>query len=461
MIKLTIVFLILLSSFLRFYRLDELMPFIGDQGLFYLPARDILIEGVIPLVGPETSHIWIHHGAHWTYVLAVILWFFNFNPVPPAYFIAGLGVATVWLLYKTVAEIFSKRIALITAFFYATSPLVVLNARMPYHTSPIPFLTILLILAICRWLNGNVYYFPLITFLVGVLYNHEITTFVLFIPIIVILFYGFIKKKPWTKKLIDKKIIFYSLVSLLVPMTPFILYDLNNGYKQTFGFIVWVLYRIFKFPINVFNGSDVSMEFFVHVTQLIFAPSLLTSLAILFFSFIYFIYIVYKKLKKRNLDKGHVLLFLYIVIPTASLFAHRSPIEADTLLISPFVIMVIAVFFDKLLFFRIIKIPVFAAIILIGTINSYYLLSTEYLTNIGSSSRITFEERIKAVENIKKLVGGKQYSLVGKGELSNFSMFTMNYEYILWWKGYPTSKEKVDLKIVVLEKNGDIFVSKE
>ena len=146
-INTTIIFLLAImgiSLFLRVFKLNELMMFIGDQGLFYLPARDMILYGTIPLVGPETSHPWIHHGALWTYVLAIILWLFQFNPLAPAYFIAILGVITIFLFYVTLNSMFDRRTAILGSILYATSPLIVMNARMPYHTSPIPFFVIIL-----------------------------------------------------------------------------------------------------------------------------------------------------------------------------------------------------------------------------------------------------------------------------------------------------------------------------
>jgi len=469
-VGIALLILIILSLFLRLYRLGELMPFIGDQGWFYLPARDMPITGNIPLVGPQTSHPWIHHGAHWTYILAIILWVFDFNPVPPAYFIAILGAITVLLLYKVASELFSKRAGLIVAFLYATSPLIVLNARMPYHTSPIPFFTIFLFYAVFKWMRGRIYYFPLITFLMGVLYNYELTTFVLFIPVFFIFLYGLFKKKVWAKNTLSKRIVVYSTFSFLIPMLPFIIYDTSHGYKQTLGFIVWIFYRVIKFPLQIFDLSGASLdlqkffslEFFTYIQQLIFAPSIMISLIILIFSLVYFFYLIYRKVKNKDIDIGYVLLFLYLIIPITGLFVHRVPIEADILLLSPFLIMVIAIFIDKLFSIRLLKaFVIIVGIGVIGIINSYYLFSTEYFTKMGKSSRITFEERMKAVDSMIKTTKGKPYNLVGRGELSDFPMFTMNYEYLLWWKGYPPTKENVALKIVVWEKEGDITIYQE
>jgi len=435
------------------------MPFIPDQGWFYLSARDMLLTGNIPLVGPETSHTWIHHGPLWTYMLAIILWVFNFNPIPPAYFIAGLGVVTVWLLYKTSSELFTKKIGLIAAFLFATSPLIILNARTPYHTSLIPFFTILLMYSVYKWTKGNAYFFPLITFLMGVLYNHELTTFVLFIPILLLVVYGFWKKKNWAIKLLNKKITLYSVFAFLIPMAPFILYDIIHGYKQTIGFLVWVGYRLVKFSLNIPSNSLLEPSY--NLVQLILAPSFAISILILSGSIVFFLYIFTLNLRNRNINLGTMLLFLYLFIPLFGLFLHRAPIEADILLISPFIIIMIAVFVDKLMSFSLLKKFSIIFLLFISFINVHFILSTNYLTINTAKNRLTISKQLVAADSIIQIAKGRNYNLIGQGELSFFPVFTMPYEYLLWWKGYPPTKEKVDLKIVVWEKEGEILVYKK
>lgn len=456
---------LLLALFLRLYRLEETMPFIPDQGWFYLSARDMILTSEIPLVGPPTSHPWIHHGPLWTYVLAIILWIFNFNPIPPAYFIAILGALTVGLLYKVLSELFTKRVGLITAFLFATSPLIILNARMPYHTSPVPFFTILLFYAVYKWINGNAFFFPLITFLIGVLYNHELTTFVFSIPIFLLVLYGFWKKKKWTMGLLNKKLIGFSMFLFLIPMVPFILYDIGNGYKQTVGFLIWVLYRLVKFPLDILSSDKNSVypvhslvELSSYLQQLIFAQSLAIALFALFISIGFFLYIFIRKFRNRNMDLGTMLLFLYLFIPLFALFLHRVPIEADVLLVSPFIIMAIAVFIDKLMKFSLLKKPSILILLFIAFANVRFILSTNYLTINTPKDRVTISKQLSATDSIIQIAKGRKYNLLGQGELSFFPVFTMPYEYLLWWKGHPPKKESVDFKIVVWEKDGEIIV---
>lgn len=458
-----IIIILAIGSYLRFDRLGELMSFIGDQGLFYLPARDMILYGIIPLVGPETSHPWIHHGALWTYVLAIILWIFRFDPVAPGYFIAVLGTATILLFYITLNSMFDKKTAILGSILYSTSPLIVMNARIPYHTSPIPFLVILLLFATYKWIKGNVWFFPIITFLLGVLYNHEITTFVFFITIGIILMFGFIKKEPWFRNILDKKLMLVSFISFLVPMIPFILYDISYGWRQTFGFLVWVVYRVVKFPLSLIDqrfestssGPSTLAEFFSYYQQLVFAPNSTLALIMLFLTGVFVVRFIVSKTK---ISLSHTLLFLFLSVGLIGLFIHRVPIEADTLLISPFIIILTTL--SILWIFRNNFIPVIVCIIIISASNAFFLLSTSFLTE-GSGGRITLRERLEAVEKALSISSGKPYNIVGKGDLSDFKSFTMPYEYLFWWKGQAPETRKVSLKIVIWEKGSEIFVYRQ
>src|SRR5436190_19601262 len=101
--------IILLGGFLRFFNLSQLMLFIGDQGWFYLSARDMLLTGHIPLVGIASSHPWLHQGALWTYLLAIFLWLFHFNPLSGAYISILLDTIAIGLIYKLGKTFFSQK----------------------------------------------------------------------------------------------------------------------------------------------------------------------------------------------------------------------------------------------------------------------------------------------------------------------------------------------------------------
>lgn len=458
-----IVSILIIALFLRIYALSSLMAFIPDQGWFYLSARDMVLTGNIPLVGPPTSHPWIHHGPLWTYTLALIFYLFQFNPVVPAYFIAILGVVMVALFYYIALKMFNGRVAVIASLLCATSPLIVMNARIPYHTSPIPFFVTLLFYLTFLWVKGNARAFPFIALLLGVLYNHEITTFVFVVAIAFIFAYGVVKKKTWIKSTLTFRIVIWSIVLFLIPMLPFILYDIHHGYKQTVGFLIWVGYRVVKFPLSIFNksfqssGSNPSTfpEFLSYYQELMFVKNGFVSLCVLALSIVGFAYVLSRQFKAQ-----YILLCLFLLVSFGGLVTHRIPIEADTLLISPFFILILAIVLDYMMNYKRLKAVIAILLAVVVGINTYTVLDTNFFSKPGFYTRTPLYQRMNAVDKVIYLTQGKSYTIIGKGELSSFPVFLDPYRYLLWCRGFPPSNTKQKTVIQIWEKEKDIEVTK-
>lgn len=470
--KYLILFLILVVSlFLRIYNLHETMQFIPDQGWFYLAARDMVLTGQIPLVGPPTSHPWIHHGPLWTYALGIILYLFQFDPVVPAYFMAALGALTVGILYFVVKKMFSEKTAILVSILFATSPLIVINSRIPYHTSPIPFFVVLLYFFTFLWVKGKKWVFPIIIFLLGVLYNHEITTFVYAVCIFFILVFGILTRKKWVLQLKNFKIIFSSVLGFVISMLPFLMYDTFYNGKQTVWFLIWIGYRVVKLPLIFFDksfqssGSNPSTipEFFSYYTELFISGQNLIAAIILLASIIGAIVLlnkneviqklISKSVLKQKFPVEKTLLVLFLGIGAGGLFVHRIPIEADTLLIAPFIII-----FTVLTFSQYVKnyAVLLGFVVILAIWNSYSLLSSNYFTLEGYN-KISHTKRMKAITEVIVLSDNKPFTIEGRGELSDFPVFTMPYEYLLWWKGNPITKN-AEKEIIIWEHNGKIDV---
>ena len=297
-------FILGISVFLSLFRIRELMIFIGDQGWFYLSARDMLINGQIPLVGIASSHPWLHQGPFWTYLLASFLWIFHFNPVSGAYLTAFLGALSVLMMYLVGSALFSKRVGLLASLFYATSPLIIFYMRLPYHTSPIPFFVLIYIFFLNKVVQGKSIYLPMTLTLLSILYNFEIATSTLGVVLVGVLICKIIKKKILINKILNKKIVILSVIAFITPLLPMILYDVKNGFPQTLKFAAWSLYRSVSLfgdnPQQTFSINKIIIMFnflFINFTKIIFVQSNLVSLIILLFLIGW---VIYMRLKKKK-----------------------------------------------------------------------------------------------------------------------------------------------------------------
>ena len=460
-----LILIVCIGLSLRTYRISDLMVFIGDQGWFYLSARDLVLNENIPLVGITSSHTWLHQGPLWTYALAIVLFFFNFNPIGGAYVSILLDLLVIFVLYKLGKELFSKNVGIIAACIYAVSPLAIIHARMPYHTSPIPLLVSLFLLALYRLKKGNVYYFPFVIFLLSLLYNFELATFILVFVLFFFAGYDLVYKKLWVSKLLERKIIILSIVAFVLPMIPILVYDFNNGFKQTVIFLFWIPYSILKtFFIHSSEPFLSGFNTMVHFTyeynkRFIFLPNGLAALAVSLSSILYIFLKAYKNIQEKK-STSYVFISFCFLVPLVGLFANKTPSEAYLPMLFPMLVIIVGVSVDKLLSINKFIVVVSILFVLFVFANSSSLLSKNYLMSESYGYGISFSERLRVVERIIKEADNKKYQLIGMGEGSAFESFIMNYQYLLWWKSKNEPvKGMVETIYYIEEKNGTILLS--
>lgn len=466
--RIPLILILLMASGLLLYNIGELMPFIGDQGWFYLSARDMLLTGNIPLVGITSSHTWLHQGPLWTYMLATMLWLFHFNPMSGAYLTIAVGIVTVILLYKIGTEMFSERIGLIAALLYSTSPMVILYARMPYHTSFIPTLTLLLFYFMYKWVKGYRYSLPLVIFLFALLYNFEIATITLAPIFVILLLYGLIRQKSWVEGIFSKKIIILSLLGILIPMIPMLLYDIHHGFPQTVKVIVWIVYKIathFGYPQlhpDMPGENYVSMIRFASVLmqKLIFLKSAFMAWIVLLISFIALGHLSFKELQKKHYVHEYSLLLLFFIIPVVGYVSARTNSEAYVAIIFPIIFLMNALVFDRLMRLRHFFLPGFGLLIIFVLFNIVALFQSNFLMGKDGYGP-TLTQRIAVSKEIIREANGKEYTITAKGQWTQFASFTMNYEYLTGWLGHGPSHKKEKLNFIIREDSGSPLLQKE
>ena len=75
-----LLFILILGSFLRFYRIRHLSTFLTDQAIELAGSRQIL-KGKLTLIGIKTSISEVRNGAVMYYLLAPFLYFFKYDPI--------------------------------------------------------------------------------------------------------------------------------------------------------------------------------------------------------------------------------------------------------------------------------------------------------------------------------------------------------------------------------------------
>lgn len=226
-----LVFVLILASFLRFYRISEYMTFLGDEGRDALIMKKML-SGDLPLIGPPTSVGNIYLGPFYYYMMFIPMVILNLNPVSAAAMNALIGVLTVAFIYYLGKIWFGRISGLIASYLYAISPVNIIYSRSSWNPNPAPFFALLGIFGFVRMhKTGNFLWLILTGFsLAAALQMHYLA--LILIPTAVILWIYEIWFRKYMK--LPMKNLFwgtvFSMVVFLTVMSPLLIFDLKHNF---------------------------------------------------------------------------------------------------------------------------------------------------------------------------------------------------------------------------------------
>lgn len=226
--------ILIIAGFMRLYKIEEYLIFLGDEGRDVLVAKHIL-EGDLTLLGPTASVGGFFLGPIYYYMMAPFLWLFNYSPVGPAVMVALFGVATVWLVYKVTKDFFGYYPALAASLLYAVSPLVILYSRSSWNPNTVPFFALLMFYVLYKAVPKRL--LKLFVF-AGILYGillqlHYLTTFLAPVVALYIAFstiYLDKKKIVFAVDILKRYLAFG--VGTLLGWSPFIAFEFRHGFPN-------------------------------------------------------------------------------------------------------------------------------------------------------------------------------------------------------------------------------------
>jgi len=222
--------ILVVGAFLRLYKIDEYMTFLGDEGRDAIVVRRLLVYFDPILIGPGTSIGNMYLGPLYYYLIAPSLLLAGFSPVGPSAFVALVGIATVFLVWKIGREWFpstgSGQVAwgsLIAAFFYAISPTVIIFSRSSWNPNVMPFFALLSIYSIWRvWKHKEFKWLVVL----GISYAFVLQSHYLGLLLAPVLFiFWFVSKVPIRYTL-------YATVLFLFLMSPLVIFDARHDWRN-------------------------------------------------------------------------------------------------------------------------------------------------------------------------------------------------------------------------------------
>lgn len=415
--------ILLIAGFLRFYKIDELMPFIGDYGWYYLQARDMLLSGKIPLVGIPSSVPILRQGAVWTWLLALALRLGNFNPVSGAILTGVIGLSSILGIYFLVRQLTNKKVGVICALTVATLPTLVYLDRSPFQTALIFPLTLLVAWLTFQARRENPKYTLALGFCLAILFQVELVCFIL-LPITLL-------------TLISARYITFRKLILIFTggfwgLLPFFIYDFQNKvFIQTIGFLVWMLIKFFEFVLSL---------------------NILSFLILLILSFL-FLGIIFNYLGRFGFLEKFI--FIWLVTSVAG-FKIRGIISSAYL---PVVFSPSILTFALFINFIIKKSRIFGYLVLTIFIlgNTFFVLNS-----FGVKKGIYLRDRLRVVDRIIVEANGEDFDISYIGPGDEFHSADNHYHYLLWLRGYEPKKDsRLVFKIFENHDEGKINIEKE
>lgn len=447
--KFSLLGVILLALFLRIYKLKDYLSFIGDQGWFYVSAKEIA-QGSIPLIGITASHTWLYQGPLWSYMLFPVLKISNYDPIWGAYLSVFLGILTVIAIYFVGRDMLGiTKTGIVSALIFATSPLVILHSRLPYHTSPLSLFTLLFIYSLYKYSKGNKNYLILTAFSLGLLYQLQLSTMVFWVLAGIIIF--LVKK-------FDIRLFFLSAVSFIIAIFPFIIYDFKEGYGfyQSTAFLRLIKVSIFDssgFNPNVY--LDLINNLLLYNQKLLFAGSITGASVLLLFSILF---LAIRIISEKRKNYGLIILSFWLILSIAGIMMNKTPTEAYLPMIYPGIILMVGFMFATIINkYKDFRLFVYLILVIIVFLNIRTIITSNYFTK--NFDFISYQERLNASEKIVEITKNKKYNLIQVGTGSEFPNNLKNYEYLTWWFGNPPSDEEQKVKIILEEKEGKIIIN--
>lgn len=307
----------LLALVLRVINLQDNILFAYDQARDAQRVFNMVYEGDIKIVGPETDIQGVFNGPLLYYFLAPIYFFSNFDPNVAAFFFVLVNVGTLFLVYWAAKLLFKKEsVALLASLFWAVSYEQIFFARFISNASPMSTMTTLFFIGLMLFfLKKKQWGLPLSA--IGIALAIHCNFYFIYLFLFYPLFFFIFRHKPTIKT----SLITFGLLGVL--LAPWIITELKWGFIGTRSLMTYFVHQgtsaITIDPVS-FLSSIVS-RYYHRIAQGIYF-SVIPHKAIGFMLMI--ATTLYLALKKKSQS---ILFFLLWLLNTLPLFAFNSGVH--------------------------------------------------------------------------------------------------------------------------------------
>jgi len=237
-----IALILILAAFLRFWRLPEYLTFLGDEGRDALVLKRMIVDHKFRLIGPVTSIGNMYLGPLYYYLVLPAAFIFRLSPIGPAAFVALLGVITTFLIFWWGKEWVGEKAALVAAFLYALSPVVIIYSQSSWNPNVMPFFALIAMFGLWRvWRQKQFWWLPIIGLALSfALQSHWLgllllpTVFIFWLLTLID-----IKKEKKSIKSFLYQTFFLLIIFLFLTVAPLVWFDLRHNFINANAFKIF------------------------------------------------------------------------------------------------------------------------------------------------------------------------------------------------------------------------------
>lgn len=413
------------ASFLRFYRLKELLGFWYDQGRDGLIIWNMIYDHKLTLIGPEMGFTGIFRGGWYYYLITPFYALGRGNPLYPSAFLVITTLLAIYLLFRVGKGLGGVKTGLMAALITSVSIYLIKSSQWLSDPTPTLFISVLLLWSMYKFSEGKRWGLILSAFLSGMALQFSAAAEVFYIPAIILLVFIFRKKVK-----IKFREIILTVISFIIPFFPQLLFELRHPGVQSSAFInflfhektfTYAFWEIVKTRLP-FDYQMFASKFWIN-GEVLFAP--------FFALFIILIIISWKRFWK--LDKFKILFVLSLAPFVGTLFfvsnlggVYEYYFTGYYLLWILLLSYVYMAFSGKFL----VKIAtfLFLAVLVFQNMNEY---KKTYSVSLDDPKLIAYANQLKAVDWVYEKANGREFNV----DEYVPPVIPYAYQYLFRWLG--------------------------
>jgi 4-amino-4-deoxy-L-arabinose transferase-like glycosyltransferase len=413
-----------LASFLRLFRINELLGFWYDQGRDALAIWGMLHEGKMTLIGQQMGFTGIFRGGWFYWILAPFYAIGGGNPIWPTVFLVATSVVAIYLIYRLGTELGGRGTGFLAALIAATSYYIISASNWLSGTTPELLVSMLIVWTVFSFLKKKIWAIPLLGFLVGMSLQFEGAAEVYLIPAIIIIL-------ALNKKLLPKfKVFLLGFILFLAPAIPQALFELRHPGVLS-GAIINLVFHEKTFTFQFWEIIKTRMPYYYQLFSSKFWINGYTLFAPFFATFVFALIFRWKEFWKNNYFR---VIFIFAVAPFIGtlFFVSNKGAVYDYYFTCYYLIWIlffsfVLVSISKKIWGRLI-IAAFLTVMLFQNVVAY---TEHYFISVEDPNYTTFYGELKTLDWIYNDAGGKNFNV----DVYVPPVIPYEFDYLFKWYG--------------------------